>query len=259
MFLIVPIGSGSSTPTTPVVVTPGVDMTGLDLVTQALLEIGVVSPGEAPEPGTAEYGLAKLNRLFDSLNADRRCVFASTLDAYTLTPSLQPHTIGPGGTFDIIQRPETLEGANLLIAGVRTPLRLRDAQWVNGVSVPAQTSSMPCDLYYETSWPLGKLWLYPIPSSAAELELLTRVTMAALTLTDYVSLPPGYRELIVLTLAESLVAPLRVPMPPGLPQMATKIRAQVFSVHDTTPRLATRDAGIPGGRGYFDYRTGRMR
>ncbi len=229
-------------------------MTAQDIVVDALRELGVLNAVDPPTGEDAELGLFRLNKLLDNLNAEQRSIYASTVTSYTLTPSLNPHTIGDGGSFDTTQRPESIDGANL---GVRHhPITLRDEQWRMGLSTPA-TEGVPTDLYYEKAWPLGKVWLYPVPSTANSLELLTRVVLARLALADDFTLPPGYQDAIALTLAEDLSVPFRVAIPPSLARLAQKARGRVWTANSNIPRLRTADFGLGGGQSTWDYRTGR--
>lgn len=72
-------------------------LTALDIVTGALREINAIAQGEQPDPGDAEFGLEKLNRLTDQWSARKPFIFDVSLPVYTLVPSLSPHTIGPMG------------------------------------------------------------------------------------------------------------------------------------------------------------------
>jgi hypothetical protein len=233
-------------------------VTILELVSDALMEIGVLSAVDAPTGEDATLALLRLNKLFDNLNAERRMVYADTFSTFTLTPSLNPHTIGAsGGTWTVTSRPESIESANLIISDIRHPLAIRDAQWWSGISVPEHESDIPTELYYEKAWPLGQVWLYPVPSAAYEIEFVTRVVLASVALADDFTMPPGYQDAVTLTLAEDLVAPFRVPMPQNLPMKAVKARGRVWTANAVIPRLRTADDGLGGGRSTWDYRTGR--
>jgi hypothetical protein len=243
-------------------------MTTRDLLTETFQDLTILSPNEPLSETDAAFGLQKLTRLFDSWNAERAGVYANSLTTYTLTPNLSPHTIGPAGspspTFTVSQRPVTIDGANLVITGgaqaIHVPLNLRDDQWWSGLTVPALATSIPTDLYYSADWPLGSLYLYPVPTSAYGLELLTRIVLANLALDDTVSMPPGYRDATILTLGE-MIAPTYSPAVPN-PAAAAKARARIFANNDSTPALHTRDSGMPSagrGGGWFDWRAGIMR
>jgi hypothetical protein len=235
-------------------------MTGLDLLKAAYQEVNILGAGEELTPEDAEFGLGKLNRLWDNWNADRQATYAEILTTFALTPALSPHTIGPLGTFVVTQRPVTIEGMNLVVAGVKTPIALRDQAWYASLSQPSLQSAPPTDCYYEPNWPLGKLYFYPVPSAAASVELLTRQVLAAFTQVLVFTLPPGYLDAIVLTLAEDLApAYPGAVVTPKLEKNATAARARIFANNQGAPRLVTRDAGVPGGGGWFDYRTGQVR
>ena len=72
--------------------------TASDIIAGAMLELGVISPGEPLEPSLTNWGLVKLNRLIDSWGAEERMIFAQQFQQYTLIPNLQPHTIGVAQT-----------------------------------------------------------------------------------------------------------------------------------------------------------------
>ena len=198
----------------------------------------------------AAFGLKKLTRLFDNLNAERAGVYAERQVTYTLVPALSPHTIGPSGsspTFTVTQRPVTVEAASLVISDIRYPLRMRDSSWWGSLSQPELSTSIPTDLYYSPDWPLGRLYLWPVPDTAYELELMTRVVLADLGLDDTLTLPPGYRDAVTLTLGEMIVPSY----PPAVaPPGGEKARARIFSNNDVTPKLATADAGTSRGSGW---------
>jgi hypothetical protein len=230
-----------------------------DLITECYEDLTILAAGETLDPADAAFGLKKLTRLFDNWNAERAGVYANRLTTYTLVPSLNPHTIGPStATFTVTQRPVSIEWANIVISGVHYGLTPRGSQWWASLTIPAITTSIPTDIHYEPDWPNGSIYLYPVPDTAYGLELMTRVVLADLDLDDDVSLPPGYRDAVTLTLGE-MVAPA---YPPAQADTfaASKARARIFANNDETPKLATADSGMPGGRGrWFDWRSGQMR
>lgn len=225
-------------------------MTARDLITETFEDITVLAPGDVLGETEATRALSKLTRLLDNWNAEREAVYASRLVTYTLTPALQPHTIGPAAsspTFTVTQRPVSIDAANLIIpsgtADIHYPLNLRDDAWWASQPIPALSTSIPTDLYYSADWPLGQIYLWPVPSVAYGLELQTRIVLADLALDDTVSFPPGYQDAIILTLGEML-APT---YPPAVaqPEAAAMARARIFANNDVLPSLVTADAGLP--------------
>jgi hypothetical protein len=234
--------------------------TAADICTDALREIGVLNAVDVASGEDAAFALGKLNRLLDNWNAERRAVYADTINTYTIVPATQPHTIGPAAsspTWTATQRPVSIAHANLVVGDVRYPLRPRDRDWWMALSDPELTGQ-PSDFWYEPDWPLGKVRLWPVPTAADEIELLSRVLLAALVLSDTFTMPPGYQDAVTLTLAEDLGPAFQVPVPLLTARNADKARVRIFGNNDRTPRLITRDFGMPGGtRSTFDYRTGR--
>src|SRR5574343_1563542 len=104
--------------------------TALDIVTMALRDLGITNAVDPPSAEDAAFALSKLNVLLDNWNAERQAVYEDVFASYTLTPSLAPHTIGPSGTFNVAQRPVSLEGCNLILTSTtpvtRTPITIRD-------------------------------------------------------------------------------------------------------------------------------------
>lgn len=219
-----------------------------DLITAAYQELGLIDPIETLSPEMLAFGLQKMNRLLDSWNAIREAVYVDAPGSHTLTSGLNPHTFGPtGATFTVTQRPVTVFALNLVISDVRYPVRPRDSAWYASLSTP-EISAQPTDFYWAPGWANGSLYLYPVPDSAYEIELWRRVLLAQVsTVTDTFSLPPGYWDAIVRTLAEDLAPAYNVPVAGDLRVKAEAARAIVFANNLETPRIRTRDSGMPGG------------
>jgi hypothetical protein len=237
-------------------------MTTRDLLTDSLHELNVLAAGESLSASDAALMLGKLNRLLDNWNAERAAVYVDRFDSYTLVPSLSPHTIGPtGATFTVTQRPVKIDGANLVLntstPDVRTPICIRDAAWYQELSVPDLTGSIPTDVYYEPAWPNGRLFFWPIPTTAYDVELQTRIVLASLELDTVFSMPPGYQDAITLTLAEQVARSFGAVITEDLRFDARNARARIFANNDETPRL-TSDApeSASNGRPSFNYLTG---
>lgn len=220
-----------------------------DLLTDALIELRVARAGDVISPDDADVALRGLNRLLDLWNADDRAVYNDVFSDYTLTPSLNPHTMGPAGTFNVTVRPNSLEAAALNLGGspaVFTPITVRDRQWYQTRSVPSLPMSVVTDVYYAPDWPLGKLYFFGVPTTAYGVRLWTRGLLANVTdpATAF-SLPPGYQDALTLTLAERLANAFGQTVSAQLAATASASRASVFSENDETPRIATADAGVP--------------
>lgn len=227
-------------------------ITGRTICADALAELNVLDVGATMGAADADFCLGKLTRLFDNWNAERSASYADQFVSYTLTPALSPHTMGPTGTFVVAQRPVSIEAASLVLSSTNhpeIPITIREAAWYAELTVPTLTGAVPTDLYYEPAWPNGNLFFYPVPTTAYQVSLQTRVLLTALSLTDTFTLPPGYRDAATLTLAEEIAGAYERPVSPTLERKAREARARIFANNRTVPSLETADAGMPGSSG----------
>lgn len=233
-----------------------------DFLTAALAEIRAVRAGDVPSPEDMALALALFNELLDSLNQQGRALYTVGFSTFTLTPALQPHTIGVAGnspTFTVAtSRPMAIHGANLILANnIRTSLRLRDDEWWLNVRARSVVSAVPTDLYYSPDYPNGSLYLWPVPTTAYGIELETATLLAAVALADTFTLPPGYQRMLRLTLAEDLAPAFGQTVNPSTAERARQARMVVFAGNVAAPTGHTRDGGMPGVRGgRFNYLTG---
>lgn len=233
------------------------------VITDALKELRVVRSGDSVEPDLLDDGLGKLNRLLDRWNANPRARYAVGFSSYTLTTNHQPHTIGPNSAdFTVAMRPVRIKGANLILTSVspavRVPLNIRDDAWWLGLPVPTIATPFPTDLYYSPGWPNGEINLYPVPTQANDLELLTDSLFGSVTLQDTFWMPYGYRDAITLTLAEEMADMCGQTASRRLTLSAEDARSVIFGNNDDNPRIDTCDSGL--GRGgaaaaTWDYRS----
>ncbi|HEX7796744.1 MAG TPA: hypothetical protein VF456_20420 [Vicinamibacterales bacterium] len=240
------------------------------IATEAAQEIGAVALGDPLPAADAMTMLGKIQRLLNNWNADRRAVYATSFDTYTLVPNLSPHTIGPtGATFTATIRPVSLDGVNLILSDGGTPTNLtitvRDNQWWLAQTIPTIATTVPTDVYYQPDWPNGKLYFWPVPQTAYQVQLMTRVLLNDVPDLDTAfSLPPGYHDAIVLTTAEESFSVFWGPTsqpPPLIMQKAREARSRIFDNNDQDPRLKTRDSGmesLSGRRGDFNFWSGQV-
>ena len=231
--------------------------TWTDLITDSLVEIGAQDPIDPVDPNQFTLGLRRLNGILNLWNARGETSYAATFPSYTTTSGLNPHTIGPdSATWSATQRPVKILAANQLQGSgtgeTRLTINIRDrVWWFAQQRVPNITSGVVTDLYYDPTYPNGSIYFWPVPSGAVEIELSVRLLLSAIAEGDAgndIELPFGYESALMLTLAEWLVTPLQMPMPPELRTKASDARAVIFGVNTTPTRIRTRQSGVPGGR-----------
>ena len=257
--------------------------TALDLITDAFIEIGATAPGESPSAEEEQWGLRKLNDLLDEYQALQEWAWGYDFVTFNLVAGLSPHTIGPTApsgewaapTFSLGEQPAPVNirsAAQLLNTGSSTvdlPINIRDEQWWARNQVKQIQTNVVTDLYYNLSNPLGSLYFWPVPNAVApvRLEYWQRVSQFD-AITDAIGgpagpgiWPPGYRPAIKLTLAEALLPGSNREEHPILERRALFARSAVMGNNAESPRISTRDCGMPkssggGKRGDFNWFSG---
>ena len=179
--------------------------TALDMITRAMRLIKVYGTGENVGDDEARDGLVSLNAMLDEWANEHLMLYAATLNAIALTPALASYTIGPSGS-TITARPVSIDpGTYLDIGGISYPLEIATLDQYNSVVLKALTTSIPQYIFYNPTFPNATVTLYPVPTTTATLNLWTWKPLTTFsTLTQILTLPPGYENAIVYNLAEYL-------------------------------------------------------
>lgn len=191
-----------------------------DLATQALTSLGVLAEAEVPTTSASNDALDALNGLFDQWKAERLIIYQLLNTTKAITPSVGNYSVGlPAGDIPI-ERPMFIDHAAWIDSSSPNHyydlIRLTDDAW-SSITIPNLTATLPQYWWYQTTFPLSRVWLWPIPTSSGifiSLDYQSAVGEFA-ALTTAVSLPPGYRRMIVTNLALEL-APSYGVQPSGL-------------------------------------------
>lgn len=254
---------GSSTPK---------DYYASDLVLDAAIEIGIVSPGNEDNfpSEQANWIFRKLNYMLDIWAAKKAFVLNNNFQVFQLVPGLSPILIGPTGTAPIgmpddlnwvlPQRPIAIESAALLLNDsteeVDCNINVRDDQWWAALQTKKITSTVPTDLYYSASWENGECNFWPVQNTSRNVRLqLREVLLQYNSITDPIggpnttkaTLAPSYRAAMMHTLAEMIAPSFKVEVTPALQKAAVEARKAVFGNNNLAARVATRDYGVPRG------------
>jgi hypothetical protein len=179
--------------------------TALDIITRSLKLINVLQTGEAPDADDANDGLKALNGIIQSCNNQRLMLYAVKNVTGTLTANQTYHTVGTGGNINI-DRPLRIEKAFVRVPGLTNPidypLEQDDNNRFQEYTVKYTKVSYPTNFYYEPSYPLATIYLYPIQSQTLELHLSVWNQITEFTLlTTAASLPMNYENFLVYQLA----------------------------------------------------------
>lgn len=182
-------------------------MTVSDLVSNALIDIGVLGQGQTAAGTTANFALGKLNRLIDSWKNNRLLVFTITRVTWTIASGTATYTVGSGGTINIARPPTmNMQGSNVRFIDTSVSSTQEIDLWpltddaYQAIVDKSQAGTYPSNWYYNPTYtssaaPYGTLALWPVPDNANLTGVFyAPVAAATVALADTLALPPGYER-----------------------------------------------------------------
>lgn len=230
------------------------DSTALDLVTAAAKDLQFIAEGETLSTAAAQDGLDAMNRIVDQLKAEKLAIYTITRTTWTLVSGTQNYTVGSGGTVNVA-RPVYLERVGYIETATdpdaELPLVKFEEDGWRGVVQKDLTGEQPTNWYYNPTYPLGALSLWPVPTSSTLLGVLYAPAAVSefASLATAVSLPPGYREMLVTALAVRLGRPFGRPVTADM-VLAASGALMVVKRANFRPQDLSFDAMVSGGGGY---------
>lgn len=218
--------------------------TALGIITSAMRKIGVLVKGEDPSADEADDGLEMLNDLLSSISNDSMVVYARTEDALTLSAGTATYTIGTGGTFNT-SRPVKIISAYVRSGSIDYNLELINDEQYASITLKT-TGSIPQFLNYTNGYPLGTLKFYPVPSAGYTLYLLSEKELSSVTLNQTISLPPGWKRMLIYNLAMDMAAEYGQPVTPEIKLIADESKAEIRKAIMTARSMAW-ETGIGSG------------
>lgn len=247
-------------------------VTAQSVLTAAMQEIGVLSPGEMPSNGDSAWVLQKLQRLLDRYNSRSAMIYSVDFAEFTLPVNVQPVTIGPGDEtdFNVNQRPVKINSAMLILNGgvdspsqVEVPMFIRDKDWWATQTIKSLTSTLPTDLYYSPDWPVGNIYFWPIPVAVNNVRLEMWSVLGQMTnYNQFFTMPPGYWDLVIFELAVDISPSFERPVSPDLRLNFMKAQKAVEGNNIYSPRLksdAPSQVSVNRARPDFNFLNGLSR
>jgi len=212
-----------------------------DLVGLALEQLGVGVGGQNADPQGMNSGVMHLNMMLAQWQR-RRWLVPNLVDTFCMSTGASSYTVGDGQQFDIAGRPDRIQAAyaRLATSAGFSPSTEGDFnagdftedfqlgsdgldanQYAGPLDYPLGIiesyedysaiglkglRTWPSRVFYQPSFPVGKLYFWPIPQSGNwELHVVTKEVLPNnLIASSAINLPPEYWDAIMWCLAERL-------------------------------------------------------
>jgi len=215
-----------------------------DLIESSLRMIGVLATGENASGDEITDGLNSLNDVIENLTLENLSVWGGPVETFPLVVSQGVYTIGPLGDF-ATDRPVRIDNVYCSLNGVDFPLNEWTSEEYNAVANKT-IGGIPEFFAYENDFPLGLIYLYPVPSQAMTINLATMTRLASIASPNTtISLPPGYSKMLRALLAVEMSPEYGRPVTDTLRDLATQAKADVRRSNQK-PAYASFDLGIGG-------------
>lgn len=232
-----------------------------DILQPALRELAVLAENEVASAAQSADALVALNNLLDQFALERLTMYTVTRTVAAITASDGTYTIGAAGDI-VLARPVFLERVTLIDTNTdpdnEVPLYKFTEREYQDIREKAGTDTRPAAWYYNPTWPSGTLDLFPVPTDTG-LSMGIYAWAAVSEFADAntaVSLPPGYRRLLVKNLAVELA-------PSYSRQVSRELQMQAMDAKAAVKRANVRfvrtrfGADVPGVSGrVYDIEAG---
>ena len=184
--------------------------TVLDIINRALRLLGVTVTNETATASEAANALTALNMMLGQWNNERLMVFGYLNELFNLTPGVGVYSIGDDGDFDTV-RPMKIERAFVrftpaTLTAYDFNLEIISNDRYQDIFMKAIQVTYPLYLFYNPTFPLGEIKLWPLPNSTCKIGISQWQQIAAFTaLNQSIALPPGYDSALSYNLAVELM------------------------------------------------------
>ena len=206
-------------------------MTWGAIVIRVLNLMGVCPVGDTPSPEDQQLVSDLGNQLLDNWNTQGLELYSYTNYQKALVANQGTYVMGTGAADFNTPRPAKIAKANVITAGVSTPLKIVGVTEWSERPEPGIKGQRPLVLYNDNQFPTTNISLSPIPTCAVATTIdlyYWQPINEAFALTDVFSFPPGYAKALVYNLVvDACEGPYGRPIPPGVASIAAASKAEL--------------------------------
>lgn len=211
--------------------------TALNLIEDALQELGLYGAGETVDANDSGLCLDALNNILDSWKLENLYAYTQNLTTFALAASTTSMTIGPGMQIDTA-RPVRIEpGSYITVGNLDYPIEVISQEQYDAITLKTLDGPWPTVCMYQDNYPTGSVYFYPRGACTVNLLLQVPLSSFAATTTTF-AMPPGYRRALALTLAEEVATKFKVAPNPITTMKARNARRLLKRANFVVPELA---------------------
>lgn len=228
-----------------------------DQINGALRLIGQLAEGEVPSAETSQDALTAMNQMLDSWSTERLSVFATQDQVFTWPANQRIRTVGPSGNF-VGLRPVSVDTSTYFVVNnLSYQLYLVNQDQYNAIALKSNTSTIPQLLFVNMDMPDATMYIYPVPTQALELHLISveELTQPA-TLATTLVIPPGYLRAFRFNLACEIAAEFGIEPPPMVKRTADTSKRTIKRINDPGDVLVMPSPLVSRRNGNFNIFTG---
>ena len=253
---------------------PGAVTSALQLIYLALRMCGRINDQQSVAPGSQDVNdaFASLCMMLGQWQR-KRWLIPNLTELVCISTGAQSYGIGPTSAGRIgftdqftdqleknvalapfgANRPDRIESAfaRLITGGLEVDYPLEvigSREDYNAIGVK-DLVSFPSQVYYDSGYPLGTLYFWPIPQqNQFELHVFVKTQLQQfVAVTDPLNAPPEYVEAMLYNLAARLCSVFRIPVGPDIANMARATLNTIRNANIQVPELGMPD-GMPSNR-----------
>lgn len=230
------------------------------IISQAMENLGLLTIGGTPTAPELASGLIVLQDMLQNWASRQIRVFYSVAESKAITTGTASYTWGSGGIISTTRPTQVLYAyANDATSGIDYPLEIISEQEYNDIPLKT-TQSTPTSLFYRPNYPLGVIYLYPVPVQNYTMHLTSLKPFAEASsfsaAGDTVGFPPEYNEPITANLAIRLAPKFGKQTPPEIAAIAQSGLQAIISANVANQVRPARIDFVHDAR-VWDWRTGR--
>lgn len=169
--------------------------TALQIIERGYRTAGILASGESASADMAQDGLVYLNGILEGLSNESLAIYSDTQDTLALTGATS-YTYGDGGDIDSARPVSIVSVFFRSTDNIDYPVQLITLEEYNSIYSKTISTGIPSVMYYEPSYPLATLSLWPLASSGTLYINANKPLLNLSTYNTVLSLPVGYERLL---------------------------------------------------------------